>query len=320
MVNKKKVLIIGCGNIGALYDFKKDGVKTHVKAFTENGNFETVVYDNNVVLAEEIADHYSIRAIEDLNDVTGFDAVVISTPTSTHFDYLTTFLEKSIPVIVCEKPVTDSIEKLEILLQMKRQSSSKVLVNYFRRFHPCYKQLKGIIQGINEKLTNIQITYQRGFSNNASHALDLLYFFFGEQELTEITIGPFAFDEFDNDPTLTLSAVFDSVPVSFHGLQYVKHSFFEIKLFFATKVVSIEHNGRDIRLFSAEQNKTLNFYLPLQPMPSDFEGIDATHNAMQHVAATVYSYIQNPLAEDNFANSIQINRQTLKIIQSICHN
>ena len=62
MASKKKVLVIGCGNIGALYDFKKDGVKTHVKAFVQNGNFDTIVFDRDKVLARRVGDHYNIQA------------------------------------------------------------------------------------------------------------------------------------------------------------------------------------------------------------------------------------------------------------------
>lgn len=320
MADKKKVLIIGCGNIGALYDFKKEGVKTHVKAFTQNGNFDTVVYDQNKDLAERIAQHYGILAVKELIAIENIDVAVISTPTNTHFKYLQQFLQVNVPVIVCEKPVTDNMDDLKVLQELKNSSTSKVLVNYFRRFHPAYHKLKSVIGEISEKLTNIQITYQRGFSNNASHALDLLYFFFGENDLKDTSISDFAFDEFKNDPTVTLTTSFGPVSVVFHGLQHVKHSFFELKFFFETKVIAIEKNGQSIRLFSASQNRDFSFYLPLQLVPSAFDEINATENGMQYVAETVYNWLQEPSVTDNFESSIKINYETLKIIKSICHN
>jgi predicted dehydrogenase len=320
MADKKKVLIIGCGNIGALYDFKKEGIKTHVKAFTENGNFNTLVYDRDEDLAQGIAQHYNISAIKQVSAVSDVDVIVISTPTNTHFDYLQQFLKMNVPVIVCEKPVTDNPADLKILQELKKDSSSKVLVNYFRRFHPTYHKLKSMIGEIEEKLTNIHITYQRGFSNNGSHALDLLCFFFGENDLQDTSISHFAFDEFEKDPTVTLSTTFGSVPVVFHGLQHVKYSFFELKFFFETKVIAIEKNGQSIRLFAAPHNRDFSFYLPLEPVPSEFDGINATENAMKYVAETVYDWLQDPSAADNFESSIKINYETLKIIKSICHN
>jgi len=322
MANKKRALIVGCGNIGALYDYKKEGVRTHVKAFVQNHLFETFVFDQNQDLARNIASYYNIAFLNDLDRIMDkeFDVVVISTPTNTHFDYLNRFLKMNIPVIVCEKPVTDTVEKLLELQKLKEASTSKVLVNYFRRFHPSYQKLKEVIKSIDQPLTNIQITYQRGFSNNASHALDLLHLFFGENNLENVHICHCALDEFENDPTLTLTATFQSIPISIQGLQFVKHSFFELKLWFKTVMVSIENNGQSIRLLSAAANKEFSFYLPLEPIPSAFDGTNAIENAMQYLVESVLKYLENPALEDNFDSSVQLNHQSLKIIESICHN
>lgn len=317
---KKKALIIGCGNIGALYDFKKEGIKTHTKAFVQHGKFETVVFDKDESLAVTIANHYGISHINNLNNVDLFDVVIISTPTSTHFEYLEQLLAKNIPVIVCEKPITDSIKKLEQLTRIRQQSTSKVLINYFRRFHPCYTTLKKLIGQTDEKLTNIQVVYQRGFSNNASHALDLLYFLFGEKDLTNINISHFAFDEFKNDPTITLDASFGSIPVVFHGLQHVKYSFFELKFFFETKLISVEKNGQSLRLYSAPPKNELTYYPPLEALPFGLEHVNAIENSMMYIAETAFQWLQDSSVKDNFESSVKINFETLKIIESICHN
>src|SRR4030095_7976226 len=99
MADKKKVLIVGCGNIGALYDFKKEGVKTHLKAFTQNGNFDTIVYDLDEDLAQLVAKHYGISAIREIEKIDNLDVAVISTPTNTHFEYLKQFMKMNVPVI-----------------------------------------------------------------------------------------------------------------------------------------------------------------------------------------------------------------------------
>jgi predicted dehydrogenase len=110
--------VIGCGNIGALYDFKKEGIKTHVKAFYHTGNFLISVFDQNAELAKEIADYYKIETLQELNNeaLTQFKVVVISTPTSSHYELLKKCLQLNVPVIVCEKPITDSTVNLEELI------------------------------------------------------------------------------------------------------------------------------------------------------------------------------------------------------------
>lgn len=319
---KSKVLVVGCGNIGALYDFKKEGVQTHVKAFLQNKNFLISVFDQNAGLAKEIADHYQIEALRDLHSeaLTRFKVVVISTPTSAHYELLKKCLQLNIPVIVCEKPITDSIVKLEELEKLKKDSISKVLVNYFRRFHPRYHQLKQFIKDINEELTNIQITYQRGFLNNATHALDMLNFLFGESLLQDIKIGNYAFDEFKNDPTASLTATFRSVPVTIQGLQFVKHSFFEIRLWFKTKFISIENSGQSIRICSTASVEDPRFYLPLINISSPFDRVNAIEDAMKYLVDDVNKHLEDPRLEDNFKTSFLLNQQSLKIIEDICRN
>jgi len=162
---KSKVLVVGCGNIGALYDFKKEGVKTHVKAFYQNKNFLISVFDQNAELAKEIADHYKIEALQGLNNeaLTQFNVVVISTPTSGHYELLKKCLQLNIPVIVCEKPITDSLVKLEELEELKKNSTSKVLVNYFRRFHPSYHQLRQFIKILTKSLPIFKLLISEDF-------------------------------------------------------------------------------------------------------------------------------------------------------------
>jgi len=38
-----KALVIGCRNIGAMYDFEKESILTYTKALIQNGNFEVKI-------------------------------------------------------------------------------------------------------------------------------------------------------------------------------------------------------------------------------------------------------------------------------------
>jgi predicted dehydrogenase len=288
MGNKKKVLILGCGNIGALYDFKKEGVKTHAKAFAEKKNFDVTVFDQRIELGQEIASHYGFRCIEAGDDINygSYDA--------------------------------STIEQLDQLNKVKQASKTRVLVNYFRRFQPAYSKLRDYIRETGETVTNIQLTYQRGFLNNATHGLDLLDFLFDKTEMKEVKVHSYVFDEFDSDPTLTLTAKFGDAAMVVQGLQNVKHSFFELKLWFTTRMISITENGAKIETSSAGTNSEYAFYLPLSPEDSPFKGINAIDSAMRHLVNTVEEFLNDPAMKDNFESSYLMNRQTLQIINSIC--
>ena len=175
----RRALLIGCGNIGAQYDLH-DAAKvwTHAKALSLQSNIEWAVTDSDAEKAQEVAKVYQVPFIEKLDGVNlgEFDLVSLTTPTTTHASILLQAFQNKVPVVICEKPVIASKEEKDELENAYRLSGTKVLVNYMRRFHPVYQELKEWIaaQPTKTSLQNIIVKYKRGFLNNASHAIDLL--------------------------------------------------------------------------------------------------------------------------------------------------
>jgi predicted dehydrogenase len=221
------------------------------------------------------------------------------------------------PVIVCEKPICANVQELTEIHALKQQSASKVLVNYFRRFHPVYHSLKEVLK--KQDLTNIQVTYQRGFLNNATHALDTLNFLYGFNELSEIMIGNYSFDEFEYDPTISLNAKYNNIPITFLGLQHVKYSLFEIRLYLAMGMVTILNNGNDVRFYAANNSSANGYYPVLEKSVSIFDNVDAIKDPFLHFMSAVKKYITEPGDADNFEESFLLNLQSLKIVQQ-CPN
>ena len=170
-----KALIIGCGNIGALYDLNDPKkVWTHARAFSRTKGIDFVIADTDEKILKKISKQYDVPAVTltDGFDYSGFDIVSITTPTPTHFGYLQRLMKQNVPVVICEKPVAASVDELNILIQQHDQSASRVLVNYIRRFQPAYSVLKKRLSEILKKdsCIGIIIKYQRGFLNNGGHA------------------------------------------------------------------------------------------------------------------------------------------------------
>ena len=172
------ILIAGCGNIGALYDLENTQILTHAKAFASRTDFSIIFYDINYELAKKIADRYQSIALQSINDFdfTSLDCLSICTPTAAHAELLSRAFQSKIPLVICEKPVSENSEDLLNLLHQYNESSTKVLVNYIRRFQPAFQKLKLWVEEISgeENLTNISIRYQRGFINNCSYAFDII--------------------------------------------------------------------------------------------------------------------------------------------------
>lgn len=309
-----KALIIGCGNIGAMYDFETESISTYAKAFHIDPEIEFEVYDTNPKASIRVAERYGVRCLHDLTPAVyqNYDMVVISTSTATHYEYLSLMLERGPRLVICEKPVVTDRFRLENVLSLYRKSNTKVLVNFFRRFQPGIIQLKEEIDGIliGERCTNIVVTYQRGFHNNASHAVDLLEFLFESVlDFSEVRINHKAFDEFQSDPTMSVPCIWNGANVQFIGLAHAAFSLFDIAIYFNSKAVLLKDGGNEIELLTTT-NKTGNFY-PKLSVQNRQTGV--VENYMVNVVAHAKRLLKKAGCRDNFLESVSISKRILKL-------
>ncbi|WP_264535078.1 Gfo/Idh/MocA family protein [Flavobacterium sp. N1736] len=308
-----KVLVIGCGNIGAQYDINNNEIQTHVKAWCLNELTTVSIFDIDQILVTKVAEHYKCEIVSNISidTLSKFDIVSICTPTFTHFKILSDALDAGVKTIICEKPISNSIEEMIQLKELYKNSHSKILVNYMRRFQPSFLNLKSFIHSDLrvEKLTNISIRYQRGFVNNCSHAMDLLEFLTNKEiRLDEIKIHNEVFDQFESDATLSLMAFWNNANLNILGLGDVLFSHFEIDLYFKTHKILIKNAGNDIEIYKSEDGST--FLLPLI-LQEGLSKKDCLKNYMVPVTNHATELIENSKLEDNFINSINLNLKML---------
>ena len=313
-----RALIIGCGNIGAMYDFDSREVLTYAKAFHLDSEIEFEVYDIDPIASEKIATKYDVQSVIQLttDTLSNYDIVAICTPTGTHHEYLSTLLERGgVQLVMCEKPVDTSRNRLNLLLELYAQSETKVMVNFFRRFQPSTLKLKAKIESFREEesCTNIIVSYQRGFHNNASHAIDLLEFLFNSLiDFNEMKINHQAFDEFESDPTISVSSNWNGTNLQFDGLSLVEFSYFEIAIYFSKKVILLKDGGNIIEEHLVPL-KSGNFYP--KPVLHDRQ-TGALDNYMTNVVSHAKGLLKVKESHDNFKESIHISKRILKLLES----
>lgn len=305
-----KVLLIGCGMIGALYDIDNELVQTHAKALSLLEKTEVTLYDLDVQLARKVADKYGYTLAENTSNfqLREFDWVIIATATSTHMQWLSTCFDAKVPFIICEKPLSLHTAELEKIQDLYSANNSKVLVNYIRRFQPAYMELKQYLSVKQAPPTHIHITYQRGMINNFSHAADLLQFFFGYHDFKNVTFFTKKYDTFDNDPTSSFSADYKGIPLSIAGLANVVYAYFTIELYYDMEKVSIENSGSSILIKSVGEPGKNNKALFV---------IKEQNNLLDKYMLQVYGQalkMYRHQEEDNFMESIKMNKQLLKLI------
>jgi len=313
-----KALLAGCGNIGAMYDWNNEHVLTHAKAFYASGAIETSYFDIDQEQAARVADRYKGKMVADLDSALqneSYDIFSICTPTSLHFELLQKGVQKKIPVVICEKPVSTELKELEALYDLYASSASKILINYIRRFQPAYQKLKDIIAGLTETemLTNVSIRYQRGFINNCSHAFDLLQFLFQKTFVPDIfVINRRDFDHFKNDPTISGYGEWLGANISVLGLQNVAFTHFEIDLYFKRSKIQIRDAGNTITFFMAADSGPVFSPLVIQ------DSMTMQHSIADYMIPVAKKAIDllEKKGNDNFLEALRLNSTLLNILNN----
>lgn len=311
-----RVLIIGCGNIGALYDFNSDSILTHAKAFSRINGVRLSFFDLDFDLAKLISEKYNADYLTEINEVTfsNYDCICICTPTNTHFDFLIKAFKSNVKLVICEKPISLSQTELSLLKDLYCKSQTKILVNYIRRFQPDYLWLKSFVEKllIDEYLTNISIRYQRGFINNCSHALDIISFITSTDFiLKSFQKNNIIFDQFENDPTMSILGNWNETNLSVLGLSNVEFSHFEIDLYFKTYRIEISQSGNIINIYKADvKGRSLNSLNKDEQLSRS----GCLKNYMEHVISKAIYLFNDSSQKDNFLESVDLNLSMLKIL------
>ena len=295
-----KALIIGCGNIGGLYDLKNENIETHAKAISKNDWIEKVdVFDTNIELQKRICFKYDfggLKCDEKIN-FENYHIVCINTPTDTHFQYLKLCLKSNVRLIVCEKPVSNSINELDEIKNLYDSGKSKIIVNYFRRFLNSYLHLKNKINFKKKELKKIHVKYYKGFLNNCGHAFDTIEFLTETNLIpTNIKVLKKEYDFFNHDPTISASFISNDIEFDIEGVD-IKNKTFEILFKFENQEILLKNSGNKIEI---SQKGVLIF-----------ECDDLIKNYMTDVYNEIKNIYFDKKLRGNFNNSIMLNRKQI---------
>jgi len=262
-------IIIGCGNIGALYDIdnRQFEVTTYINALSRIENIDLTICDINTQLLERLSSLYNCSVIKNTDqlNLNFFDIVCIALPTEFHLKILKDAIAAKVQMILLEKPVVSSPDEIDEIKKLVSQCESFIIVNYYRRFQPSYIKLKEkLAKDFSIKdLSNIVIKYNRGFYNNCSHAIDLLgwllnipYDFSSPSVISRIK------DTFPLDPTSNLIFKWDEIIVSCSGITNTNYYIIDIELYFKNGYILILEGGDKVVINlngkTIEQSMSLN--------------------------------------------------------------
>ncbi|MFA4869971.1 MAG: Gfo/Idh/MocA family oxidoreductase [Pedobacter sp.] len=147
--NKKsiKVLVVGCGNMGSSHALAYHAMqdKFEICGLVSTGKSKEVLNDrlgNSYPLYEDYE-----KALNDTNP----DAVCISTYPDTHEQYAIKAFDKGCHVFV-EKPLADSVEGAERVVEAAKKANKKLVVGYILRHHPSWEKFIELSQDLGKPL------------------------------------------------------------------------------------------------------------------------------------------------------------------------
>ncbi|MFW6131096.1 MAG: Gfo/Idh/MocA family protein [Candidatus Aminicenantaceae bacterium] len=135
-MDKVKVGIIGVGYLGMQH--------ARILSYLEDAELKGVV-DIDFKKAVQIGNRHGVKYYQNYKEMLDeIDAGIVATPTSDHFSISKTLLEEGKSVLV-EKPITETIEQGEELVEIAKKNGLILQVGHLERFNPAVEAIEDVI-------------------------------------------------------------------------------------------------------------------------------------------------------------------------------
>jgi predicted dehydrogenase len=190
MKKKYKAVVIGCGRIGAAEWRYPKNIKhsTHAAAFRYHPKIKLSglcdIDPKKLKFAERFFPGVPLylSAKKMLKEVKP-DIVSVATRPDTHFKFVKMAANFRARSIICEKPISDSLQKAESMVRIYKEKKRLLFVAHLRHFDPLIgKWQRKVKKGILGKISQANCIYHNGFFNNGTHMVDILRWFLGKAE------------------------------------------------------------------------------------------------------------------------------------------
>lgn len=288
------VLIIGAGNIGALYDNPRcKDVLTHAHAFSNLPGYNLLGF---VDASQEKADYgarlWDVEAFKDIEEAFlkyRIDLVSVCVSDEYHYDIMKELLNYKVKLIFLEKPITKNLTEAKKLLSLYKKVDTPVLVNYSRRFVDEFDKIKAdCISGNYGKFLSGSAYYGKGVVHNGSHLIDFLRYILGE--ISSAKVFKREFDFYSDDPTVTALLEFQGGgSLSINGVNCNSHTMFEIDMVFEKARVRLKDSGFGLELYELRESEKFRGYKNLE-LSLDTE--TSLGRSLELAALNIYGYLQ----------------------------
>ena len=290
--SKYHVAVVGCGQVGVLYETepKRPKPASHAGAVMANKKTELVALVDtnakNLATAQRLfpgAAGYASLA-ECLKEERP-DIAIIATPPSVRLAAIRECARSSVPMVICEKPLAESAAEAKRMQALVAKSGMMFVLNYQRRFSPLYARLRADIKkGKLGRIQQVTGYYSNGLYSNGGHAIDALLYLLGDEIISAIGSK--------NNANKTHPAGdinIDALLMTKKGTPIVLQSFDQK-----------EYGIHDLRLYGTKGSAVLTDYgvtlVKTPARPSRFVGIKQLDTAREHSVHAPLSATKDVLA------------------------
>ena len=131
-----KILIIGCGSIG----------QRHLRNLKVLTTGEIIAHRTRKKSIKELEDKYHIKTYSNLTEALNQspDAVLVTNPTSLHIQSALSAAKQGCHIFI-EKPISNTLDGIDELIDIVHKKNLVVLVGCNLRFHPCLQFIKKLL-------------------------------------------------------------------------------------------------------------------------------------------------------------------------------
>ncbi len=130
-MSKIRIGIVGAGHLGRIH--------TRLIKNVPSARL-TCIAEPQPLLQQQMLDEYNCLVVSDYRKIADeVDAVIIATPTITHHEVATFFLERGIHTLI-EKPMTHCAEQAAELVELAKQHNATVQIGHVEHFNPAVKK------------------------------------------------------------------------------------------------------------------------------------------------------------------------------------
>ena len=226
---------------------------------------------------------------------------MLAVPDEFHFEYLNKIIKYKPKIVVCEKPLTNSVNLSNNIIKKYSENGIDLAVCFQRRYDQDFINIKReFCSNSLGKFLSGSVIYSKGIMHNGSHAVDILRFIFGE--VKQVKSFSKSIDYKKNDPTVSAIISFKDGNIHFITGDERFHSLFEIDLIFEKKRFRITESGNYIDIFEVGSDPIYVGYSSLNKKESR---VSTLGFALKNMWSSVVKHLSgeeklSSLAQDSF--------------------